>query len=396
MLTIENTGEVPTAYIVEVTGISALGLVPQATARTPTPVILPGMARDVRVAIPIPPDVAEGSWDAQVRIYEAGPEGSLGNLVDEQFFGNVLDVEVPERPPAPRLPEVPEIDEDFAPPEPPMPPPRVSPRLFSPSEIQRLEQLDPTGRIQEDLGSVNRIRDFIRQGGVATHGVLLSPDEYLRFRELDPFRRVTLDYTGEQLLEFIRSGGQIPASVEAARERAQAAEAERIAEFQAGLRDPFGIRERQEEAEQALAEIEAREQERFAQRFEEAQEQQRVTQTMIQAAQLTVDQARNRLSNVENELAQITDQLNVVNQRTEEVAARIDEYDNLGFFEIIPPWWAERFGLRRPTIDEVRSLFDQLRTEAGQLRQQRSQLFGQVSQAREALSQAEFDLRQLR
>ena len=49
----------------------------------------------MRVPLPLPQDIAEGRKVVRVRIGEAGPDGEMAEVLDEQFFPGLLRVEVP-------------------------------------------------------------------------------------------------------------------------------------------------------------------------------------------------------------------------------------------------------------------------------------------------------------
>lgn len=380
LMTIQNDGEIPTQYIVEATGISVSGFVPETTARTITPIISPGDARDVRVSIPIPRDATLGDWDVRVRIYEAGPAGSLGALVDEAFFQNVLEILAPQAlvvapiaaPPA-------ELEEPFLPPAVPVLPPVPTPP--TPATVTRAAELAGTPVQRRTIGTL-------------TGALTLTEQQFARLEEIDPFRRVRLrDFSEAQILEFLQTGF-LPESEAAIRERLEIER--RTAQLQAAFAPVVPLPDELDAEAEARAAAEA---ERFAailerRRIEQAA-QAVLTQAERQQIQLTLDQAQTSLRNLQSDLAIAVADLDSLNSRTTELAQRIVEHERLGFFQIIPVWWGEFFGTRRPTISEIQALSANLRTEAAEVRRDRNRFMDAIAVAEVRVETAERELRQL-
>lgn len=106
LVTVTNSGNVPTAYAVEVspgTTLPGAGFAEEATFVLLTNVVQPGQSATIPVPLAIPPGAAVGRKVVRVRIGEAGATGEIANLLDEQFFTGLLRVEGPE-PLPPSLP----------------------------------------------------------------------------------------------------------------------------------------------------------------------------------------------------------------------------------------------------------------------------------------------------
>jgi hypothetical protein len=104
LLTVTNSGNVPTAYAVEVssgTTLPGVGFAEEATAVFLTNVVPPGQSATLPVPLSLPPGIQPGSKVVRVWIGEAGPTGELTTLLDEQFFTGLLRVEGPQPPPVP-------------------------------------------------------------------------------------------------------------------------------------------------------------------------------------------------------------------------------------------------------------------------------------------------------
>lgn len=131
LVTLANTGNVPTSFAVEVsTGAAqAFGFVSQNTVTVVSPPVAPGRSVTIPVLLPIPADAAAGSRLVRVRIGEAGRAGQLINVLDEQILGGRLRVASVLPPPGTLpLPGEP-------PPPPPAPAPPAAPQGFRPGQI---------------------------------------------------------------------------------------------------------------------------------------------------------------------------------------------------------------------------------------------------------------------
>ncbi|MDP2661120.1 MAG: hypothetical protein Q8R28_10370 [Dehalococcoidia bacterium] len=395
-LTIQNDGDVPTGYVVEVVGLNPLGI-PGAVGRVPVPVIAPGMTRSVPINLQIPATAVGGAWTVQARIYEAGPGGALGILVDEVTLPGVLEVEAPLTPPAPA---------PVAPPGPTLPPAATAPPtvqqvaqiaggqriMLAVSQAERLANLDPTGQIAASLPTRDSLLEFINSGRIRVGAATLSPEEYLTLQILDPFNRVRFDLSPQQLLEFVQTGvlpdipGAPPTPVMFQPLPFPSLPPPPLAGMPQPPPPPMPITG---PAPDGLLEAEQ------AERAEMLAAAQAQAAALREQAEAQVADAMAQVNALQGDFAAVAGQIDFLNVRVMDLAEAIDEYNSLGFFQIVPVWWSERFGLRRPSIDDITNLFDGLREEQAGLRQQRSDIQAQITQAQQELVTDQAALRRL-
>ena len=102
VLTINNPGEIGTRYAVEIsTGVAVplVGFTQESRVLRQTGVVQPGQSTTVRIPISLPPGISEGGKELRVRVGEAGSQGELTNVLDEQVFSGLLVVRAPAAPP---------------------------------------------------------------------------------------------------------------------------------------------------------------------------------------------------------------------------------------------------------------------------------------------------------